>query len=42
MTTTLYRLEPTEGEVGLPPFYLRQIEQNRSSKRFTDVSAFVQ
>jgi hypothetical protein len=41
MTTTLYRLEHTEGEVGLPPFYLRQIEQKRSSERFTDVSAFI-
>ncbi len=41
MTTTTYRLERTEGEAGLPPFYLRKVEQKLSSQPYADVNPFM-
>jgi hypothetical protein len=41
MTTTLYRLAHADGEVGLPPFYLKQIQQTTSAQAYADVSSFI-
>lgn len=43
MTTTTYRLRPNpDGGFGIPYFYLKQVRTTTSSKKYDDVSGFIQ